>query len=89
MTPTANSNGDGLDPLWTAKRVREFLAVSDRWLRRNIAAARFPKPDYRLGRAMRWRQSTIDGYLEARAVGNGAPMRWPAPGRRERAETGI
>ena len=63
-----------LDALWNARRVCAFLSVTDRWVRRNMACGRFPKPDYRLGRAMRWKELTILTYLESKAT-NGGPGR--------------
>ena len=68
----SNSTSD-LDALWSARRVCAFLAVSDRWVRRGMACGRFPRPDYRLGRAMRWKRQTIDAYLESKATVNGGP----------------
>lgn len=78
MTTTAKSNGNAppdLDGLWNCKRVCGFLSVTDRWIRRNMACGRFPRPDYRLGRAMRWKRETIDAYLESKATVNGVPRR--------------
>lgn len=77
MTPNPKSNGNGapdLDALWNAKRVCSFLVVTDRWIRRNMACGRFPRPDYRFGKSLRWKQSTIDGYLESKAT-DGGPNR--------------
>ena len=76
MTPIAKHNGNGtpdLDGLWTARRVCGYLSVTDRWIRRNMACDRFPRPDFRLGRAMRWKGSTIFSYLAEHAGGNGGP----------------
>jgi len=69
--PREVNNGNGLDALWNAKRVCGYLCVTDRWVRRNMACGRFPRPDYRLGRAMRWKRETIDAYLESKATGAG------------------
>lgn len=51
------------DPLWSARKVREFLDTSDKWLRRRLSCGRFPVPDARFGRAMRWRRSTIESFI--------------------------
>ncbi len=75
MTPTTKSTGAlDLDRLWDAKRVCEYLSVSDRWIRRAMAGGWFPRPDFRLNRThgMRWRQSTIETYLQSRTNGKGA-----------------
>ena len=66
-----------LDRLWDAKRIREYLNVSDRWLRRAMSASQFPRPDFRLNRThgMRWKQSTIDAYLESKTTSDGVPSR--------------
>ena len=74
MTSTDKGNGRAapdLDALWNAKRVCGFLCVTDRWIRRNMACGRFPPPDFRLGRAMRWKPSTIDAYLQSKATDGG------------------
>lgn len=60
------------DPLWSARKVREFLDVSDKWLRRRLSCGRFPLPDARFGRAMRWRRSTIEHFINGCAFGQEA-----------------
>lgn len=51
------------DRLLSAKSVRELLDVSDRGLRRWVAAGKFPPADVKIGRNLRWRQSTIDRVI--------------------------
>ncbi len=74
---TANSTkgtgaaiANGLDRLLPVSRVCEILAVSDRSLRRWVHLGLVPPPDVRIGRNLRWRESTIralvSGELEAR-----------------------
>ena len=40
------------------------LGTSDRNLRRLIQSGRFPPPDLRLGRMLKWKVSTVMAYLE-------------------------
>jgi len=54
-----DSNGGGLDRLLSVRRVCEILSVSDRGLRRWIHLGLVPKPDVKIGRNLRWRESTI------------------------------
>lgn len=54
--------------LLSAKRVRVMLDISDRMLRRWLSRGRFPKPDIRLGRSMRWRRSTIERFIDEHAT---------------------
>ncbi|MEK6676765.1 MAG: helix-turn-helix domain-containing protein [Planctomycetota bacterium] len=62
---TGASTTNGLDRLLPVSRVCEILAVSDRSLRRWVHLGLIPPPDVRIGRNLRWRESTI------RAVVNG------------------
>ena len=75
MREVSNGIGDGLDALWNARRVCAYLCVTDRWIRRAMSGGWFPRPDFRLNRThgMRWKQSTIDAYLQSKATGNGGP----------------
>jgi len=76
MPREMNPNGTlDLNGLWNARRVCAFLSVTDRWIRRNMACGRFPRPDYRFGRGMRWKRETIDAFLETKATVNGGPSR--------------
>ena len=52
------------DRLLSIRSVRALIDVSDRGLRRWIAAGKFPPPDVRIGRNLRWRQSTIDAVIK-------------------------
>ncbi len=52
------------DRLLSVRSVRALLDISDRGLRRWIAAGMFPKPDRRIGRSIRWRESTIQAFIE-------------------------
>jgi len=70
MFREVNGNGDGLDRLLSVRKVCEILSVSDRGLRRWIHLGLVPKPDVRIGRNLRWRESTIRGICE----GNGVPQ---------------
>lgn len=54
----------GIDRLLSTRTVCDLLDVSDRNLRRLVASGRFPKPDLVLGRALKWRKSTVVGAIE-------------------------
>ncbi len=51
------------DRLLSIGSVRKLIDVSDRGLRRWIVAGKFPGPDVRIGRSLRWRQSTVDAVI--------------------------
>ena len=74
MTTTAKSNGNGngtpdLDRLLSVRKVCEVLSTTDRSLRRWVILGIVPQPDVRLGRNLRWRESTIRKLIDA--GGNG------------------
>ena len=54
---------DARDGLLRASKVCELLDCSDRTLRRWVAHGKFPLPDLRIGRSLRWRFSTVDGFI--------------------------
>ena len=56
------------DPLLSARSVRALLDVSDRGLRRWVAGGRFPKPDVKIGRSLRWKESTVAQFIESSQV---------------------
>ena len=64
QTPTTADNGQ-LDPLLSTRTVCRLLDTSDRNLRRLVASGKFPPPDRRLGRSLRWKASTVRGFLES------------------------
>ena len=64
----ANSGLGGLDGLLSSRSVCNLLDTSDRNLRRLVASGEFPPPDRRLGRGLRWKHSTVQGFLD----GNGS-----------------
>lgn len=79
-TTTATRESEGVDSLLSASSVRKLLDCSDRTLRRWIAAGRFPAPDMRIGRSLRWKASTIRAFTEGEWTGciqkngrNGSP----------------
>ena len=53
-----------LDRLLSARTVRMMLDTPERTLRRWIAAGKFPPADKRIGRALRWRESTVRRFIE-------------------------
>jgi predicted DNA-binding transcriptional regulator AlpA len=58
-----------LEPMLALDDVAKMLAVSRRWLERERAAGRVPKPDFMAGRCPRWRAATIRRWVE----GGGRP----------------
>lgn len=63
MTKTANSATVALEPLYDRVSVAAALGCKVRTIDRMIAAGEFPKPDLRVGRLPRWRQSTIAEWI--------------------------
>ena len=61
--PAVDGPGD-LDGLLSARRVRELLDCPDRTLRRWIAGGLFPPADLRIGTSLRWRRSTVQGFIQ-------------------------
>ncbi len=67
---TDNGNAaPGLDRLLSVRKVCEVLSTTDRSLRRWVILGIVPPPDVRLGRNLRWRESTIRKLIDA--GGNG------------------
>lgn len=64
--PPATATEDGF---MSAGTVRQFLDVPDRTLRRWISAGRFPPPDLRIGKSLRWRRSTVLAWVAEKTVG--------------------
>lgn len=62
---TPKPRTDGLEPLISTRRLRELLDVSDRRLRTLRAAGKLPPVDARLGKALRWKASTIRAWMES------------------------
>jgi predicted DNA-binding transcriptional regulator AlpA len=52
-----------LEPLLSLDDVAKLLSVSRRWLERERAAGRVPKPDFMVGRCPRWRAATIRRWI--------------------------
>lgn len=50
------------------KEIRLLLSVTDRWLRRAIAANRFPRPNLKLGRNLRWSESAVRSFVAANTI---------------------
>ena len=66
-----NPNGESLDGLLSVKLVCEVLCTTDRSLRRWVHVGLVPPPDVRIGRNLRWRESTIRKLIDE--GGNGVP----------------
>lgn len=54
---------DAPDGLMRAKTICTLLDCSDRTLRRWVAYGKFPPPDRKIGRTLRWRSSTVDCFI--------------------------
>lgn len=73
MTSTRVSDAaPDLDRLLTVRQVCGLLSTTDRSLRRWCHLGLVPKPDVRIGRNLRWRESTIRKMIDA--GGNGVPL---------------
>lgn len=46
----------------------QAMDISDRCLRRWIAAGKFPRADVRIGSTLRWRASTVKRWIEDNTV---------------------
>ena len=53
-----------IDRLLSAASVCQLLDTRDRTLRRWISDGRFPKADRTIGRALRWKMSTVRAWIE-------------------------
>lgn len=67
MTQLTNN---ALDRLLTARSVCRLLDLSDRGLRRWVACGKFPPPDLKIGRNLRWRASTVDQFVRGKQEGD-------------------
>lgn len=47
---------------WTVAMIRDYFAWSDRAFRRALSAGRFPSADLRIGRNLRWKESTVRAW---------------------------
>ena len=63
----------GEERLLSVRTVKSLLDCSDRTLRRWISAGKFPRPDVRIGRSLRWRSSTITGFIQGEMPCTGEP----------------
>ena len=61
------------DPMLDADQAAELLGISREWIYK--MARRGELPYYRLGRAMRFRRSELDAFLEEARRGGSRPMR--------------
>ncbi len=59
-----------LDGLLSSRSVCTLLDVPDRQLRRFVSSGQFPAPDRRLGRSLRWKCSTVQGFLDGNGSGS-------------------
>ena len=53
-----------LEPLLTARQVCRLLAVGERTLRRWVSSGRFPQPDVRIKKTIRWKRQTLRDVIE-------------------------
>lgn len=59
---------DEADRLLRVRDLCALLGVSDRWIRRHVAAGTFPSANFRFSVSLRWKRSTIDNWLESQAT---------------------
>lgn len=57
-----------VDRLLNARSVLALIDCSERCLRRWVACGKFPPPDIRIGRSLRWRASTIREFVESKGA---------------------
>lgn len=50
------------------REIRALLSVTDRWIRRAVAAGRFPRPALKLGRGLRWRAEDVERFIAENKV---------------------
>lgn len=62
-------------PLLSIRDIARIASVSVRTLERERSADRFPKPDLRIGRALRWKPETVRAWIDSNADGR---LRRPA-----------
>lgn len=56
------------DPLYSKAKVCDYVDIDNTTVDKWVAANKFPKPDLYLGRNPRWKLSTINAYLEQKAL---------------------
>lgn len=60
---TARTLAAWMEPMLSLDDVAELLSVSRRWLERERAAGRVPKPDFMAGKCPRWKPATIRRWI--------------------------
>ncbi len=58
------------DRLLRVKDVCDIVKCSDRALRRWVASGKFPPHDLKIGRNLRWRESTVDRFVQGEWKGD-------------------
>jgi len=53
----------GLDQLVDTRDVMSALRISRRTLQRLLESGKFPRPDRRVGRGLRWKRETIQVWI--------------------------
>ena len=61
-------NESGLDRLMSVRSVIIALDCGDRTLRRWIGAGKFPPPDVRIGRNLRWKATTVKAWIDEQSA---------------------
>lgn len=56
---------------YSAGKICGVIGVSERQFRNMVDAGQFPKPDYHIGRLMRWWNSTVDAWQLAQGAKGG------------------
>jgi len=55
-----------IEPMLTMADVAVVLKVNPRTIRQWRAEGSFPSPDFERGKTIRWKRSTIDGWINGR-----------------------
>jgi predicted DNA-binding transcriptional regulator AlpA len=66
----AQSMASALILMLTYRQVANHIQVSTRWIRRAVESGRFPPPDVRSGRIVRWSMNTLTNWISTNAKKN-------------------
>lgn len=55
---------DGFEQMLRTRDITSMIRVHDRTFRRMLSCGKFPMPDVRMGRSMRWYASTVKDWMD-------------------------
>ncbi len=73
-----NADNDAPDRLLSVESVADILGLRPRTMWRMVSASEFPPADFRHGRTVRWRASTVEQWIGQhpnRVANPGSPIR--------------